>query len=442
MTQAAPASTTASGERFTRSIRFHVVIGLAAATLLIGGLGGWAASTSINSAVIAPATVVVEASRKTVQHETGGLVSEIAIDNGDEVSRGDLLVRLDGTQLKSEISALEKRIYDYTIRRLRLSAERESRDDLELLPHIAFAAIRNQDLAQIITVQRNLLTSRLQLRQTQRNQLRERIGQLEEEINGLERIREATAGEMTLYDKEAKTLEDLRERRLVNLSRYSALRRSQAQKRGLLGRTIADIARARDKISETQLQIATLDVNAQSEILKEREAIDSELAQLTERLGAAQARYNRLDIRASDDGIIHELTVHTVGGVIQPGETIAEIIPNKSRLVVDAMVQTIDRDQVRQGMLARVRFTAFNKRETPELTGSIQRVASDQSGGAGDVPPFYAVRIVFDAEELGRLGDLTIKPGMPAEAIMTGEPRTVLSYLTKPLTDQFGRAFN
>jgi HlyD family secretion protein len=424
-----------------RSIGRHVYVGCALGALLIFGLGGSAAVTSIESAVIAPATVVVEASRKSVQHDTGGIVSEIHVDNGDTVQRGDLLIRLDGTQLKAEIAGLEKRIFDYTIRRLRLTAEREGSDDLQVPPHLAFAAMRNGEFAQIIAVQRNLLVSRLQLRSTQRNQLGERIGQLREQINGLERIRKATDREMNIFDNEAKALETLREKRLVNIARYSALRRDQAKKRGLFGRTIADIARARAKISETELQIATLDVNAQSEILKEREAIESELAQLTERLRAAAARYTRLDIRASDDGVIHEMTAHTVGGVIQPGAVIAQIIPTRSRLVVDAMVQTIDRDQVHEGMVARVRFTAFNKRETPELIGAIKRVASDQSGGTGNVPPFYAVRITLDPEELSRLGNLSIKPGMPAEAIMTGQPRTILSYLTKPLTDQFGRAF-
>jgi HlyD family secretion protein len=215
---------------------------------------------------------------------------------------------------------------------------------------------------------RSLLVSRLQLRRAQRSQLHERIGQLKEQITGLERIREATAREM--FQSEVGSLEELREKRLVNLARYNALRRNQAQTRGLLGRTIADMARARGKISETELEIATLNVNAQSEILEEREKVEGELSQLTEKLRAARDRFSPLDTRASDDGVIHELAAHTVGGVIQAGAVVAQIVPVNSRLVVDAMVQTIDRDQIHDGMPARVRFTAFNQRETPALSGA------------------------------------------------------------------------
>ena len=423
------------------SIRTQLVIGSVLAAILVFGVGGWSALTSIESAVIAPATVVVEASKKAVQHDAGGIISQINVKNGDKVRQGDVLFRLDGTQVAAEIAALKKRTFDYTVRRHRLVAEREGNLELGLPLALALQAAESDELREIVSVQHALLKSRLGLRRGQEAQLRQRVGQFEREVAGLERVRQAIEEELALFSEEIIGLGDLKSKNLVSVPRYNALRRGSAEKRGALGRTITDIARTQGRITETRLQIIELDVKTRSETLKELESIEAELAQLTERLRAANDRFDKLDIRASDPGVIHELAVHTVGGVIRQGEVLASIVPTESKLVVDATVQTIDRDQIYPGMPARVRFTAFSQRTTPELSGTIAQVASDQASGRDGVQPYYAVRIALTPSEIARLGGLEITPGMPAEVMMTAQPRTVLSYLMKPMTDQFNRAF-
>ncbi len=423
------------------SIRHEIVVGTVLALVLTGGIGGWAALASLDNAVVAPATIVVEASRKAIQHETGGFISEINVTDGDRVKAGDVLIRLDGTQLAAEISGLEKRVFDYTIRRARLSAERDNQPDLNLSESLKAEAAADRELTEIIETQQQLLTSRLALRRSQHKQLNERVRQLSQEIEGLKQIQQAAVIELEYLDKELASLEDLRKRQLVGLRRYNNLKRETSEKRGLLGRTEAEIASAKGRVKETELQIAALDVTSRNEILKELEAIEAELQQLNERLTAGRDRFDKLTIRASDPGTIHELMFHTVSGVVKPGATIAQIVPTAATLVVDAHVNLADRDQLWTGMTARVRFTAFNQRTTPELTGQIIRIASDQSGGEDGTAPFYSVRIKLPAEELKRLGDVEIKPGMPAEVLMTGQARTVISYLTKPIADQVHRAF-
>ncbi len=424
-----------------RSIHHELLVGTALALMLIGGIGGWAALASLESAVIAPATVVVEASRKAIQHETGGFIAEIRVSDGDRVAAGDVLVRLNRTQLAAEINALQKRTFDYSVRRARLIAERDKIESLDLAPALVRQAKDDRELSEIIATQQQLLTSRLALKRSQRKQLNERVSQLSQEIEGLKQIKLATAEELGFLEKELASLDNLRKRQLVSMRRYNDLKRETSEKRGLLGRTEADIAAAEGRINETKFQIAALDVTGRNEVLKELEAVESELQQLTERLTATRDRFSKLEIRASDSGTIHELMFHTIGGVVKPGDTIAQIVPAEATLVVDAQVNTVDRDQIWTGMLARVRFTAFNQRTTPEVTGKIIHISSDQSGGEEGETPFYSVRIKLPPSEIQRLGNVEIKPGMPAEVLMTGQARTVISYLTKPIADQVHRAF-
>ncbi|MCB1526943.1 MAG: HlyD family type I secretion periplasmic adaptor subunit [Hyphomicrobiaceae bacterium] len=425
-----------------RSIRSQIAMGVLLALILTVGLGGWSAVTEIDGAVIAPATVVVESSKKEVQHDTGGIVNAIFIKEGDLVRQGDVLLRLDGSQLAAEIAALEKRQFEYLVRRARLSAERDGKTDLDLSAELGARAEGNVELAEIVRVQANLLKTRVDLQQARKSQLEERILQLDQEITGLEELNKAHHAALALFEEELDGIQDLRDRQLVNFTRYNALKRSVTDKRGAYGQTLAEIARTKGKIGETRLQIIDLAQSAHNDALKELESVESELAQLTEKLRAAHDRQSKLNIAAPETGYVHELIAHTIGGVIKSGDRIAFIVPTKSDLVLDAAVQTIDRDQIYPGMEARVRFSAFSQRSTPELYGKIERIASDRSGGRDhSAPPFYAVRIALEPGEIKRLGGLDIVAGMPAEVMMTAHRRTVLSYLMKPVMDQISRAF-
>jgi HlyD family secretion protein len=430
-----------SDHQIDRAIRAQILGGAAIALTLIGGFGGWAAATSLEGAVIAPATVVVESHKKRVQHDSGGIIAAINVRNGDAVARGDVLLRLDGTQIATEIAALEKRLFNYEARRRRLLAENAEKATIELPPELHEKIEADSASKEIVEVQQSLLSSRLSVRDGERRQLHERVSQLQSQLKGLQTLRDSISTELELFEDEIQSVDGLKSKQLVSAPRYNTLRRADAEKRGAFGQTIADIARTESQISETNLQILKHEMDLRGDILKELETIESEAGPLKEQLRAAQDRQARLNIVASDNGIIHELAIHTLGGVVRPGETLAMIVPSEGRHVLDAKVQAIDRDQIYLGMTARVRFSAFNQRTTPELVGHVETIGSDQATDDKSASPYYVVRVALDDTELSRLGTLVVTPGMPAEIMMTSAPRTVLSYLLKPVSDQFERAF-
>lgn len=425
----------------TRSIRMHLWVGVAVLALLFGGVGGWTALASIESAVMAPGTVVVRGFQKRVQHETGGTVSDIHVRSGDVVEAGDVLLELDAGQLSSEIAALEKRRFDLLMRRHRLIAERDGEIWGELDPALKTMVSRRPELADIVAVQRKLLLNRAKLAKRREAQLRERITQARREIGGLEAIAEARESELEVLEEEFKGLSQLKEQGLVQISRYNSMKRTIADKKGQIGQVHAQIAETGGRISEIELRSIEVVETAQDQALSGLEQVEAEFTQVDERLSALVERRRKLKIRATADGAIHEMNQHTIGGVIGPGDTVALIIPTSDELVVDANLQTIDRDQVTVGQDARVRFSAFNQRKTPELTGTVDFVASDQSVDPNTGAPFYKVRIVLSADEVARLGNVDVVPGMPADVMVTSQERQVITYLTKPIVDQFERVF-
>lgn len=258
---------------------------------------------------------------------------------------------------------------------------------------------------------------------------------------GLEHIIKSKTKQLTILDKEIKALKRLKKRDLVPMSRFNTMEREKLSVKGEIGRLQADIAKARGKIAETKLQLLEQDDNFEAEALKELETVDGELAQLIEKRTAIEDKLKRLDIRSPSAGRIHELAVHTVGGVIRSGDTLLSVIPEKDELVIDARIPPFQRDRVGSDMSARIRFTAFNTRNTPELLGKVTWVSPDQTVVSETQEPFFKIRIVLNENEEKRLKGKTIKPGMPAEVMITSHERTVMSYLVKPFADQLKRAF-
>ena len=427
--------------RVTRSINTHIWFGVLFMLVLIGGIGGWAMFSAIEGAVISPGTVSVRSHKKQVQHLDGGVIKEIKVRDGTHVEQNDVLVRLDETQTLAELGVLKNRGLGLRIRRLRLLGERDGADVLIVPDELIAETEKNPDVGAILSVQRKLFKNRFDMRDGRRAQMQERVNQLEEEITGLRALKSGKETELELLRGELTDLDRLKEQRLVSISRYNAHKRAIADSEGQFGQVSADIARARGRIAELKLQIIELNEKFRDEALDELQRVEAELAELRDKHDATNDRLRKLVIRAPQAGIVHELAVHTVGGVIGPGERLLYIIPQSDELVVDAMVSPQDIDQIKTGFRVRVRFTSFNQRTTPEVKGRVIHVAADQSGGDGDVPLHFKVRVQIIDGEASRLGSKSIVPGMPAEVMITSASRTVLSYLTKPLTDQFNRAF-
>jgi HlyD family secretion protein len=423
-----------------RAIRKLNVIGFAGLVLLFGGIGGWAATSRLAGAVIAPGTIVVESNVKKVQHPSGGIVGEILVREGSSVEQGQVLIRLDETLTKATLGIVRSQLDELTAREARLLAEREGAETINF--PASLTARRNEPtIATAVTGEERLFESRRNARTGQRAQLRERVAQVNEEVRGLSAQLAAKDKEFQFISEELVGVSDLYKKNLIPIIRYMQLQRDQAKVGGERGQFIAEIARARGKISETELQIIQLDQDFRTDVLRDLRETQGKIAEIKERVVAAEDQLRRVEIRAPQNGVVHQLAVHTVGGVIGNGETIMQIVPRADQLVVEAKVAPQDVDQVSVGAKVTVRIMAGNQRTMQDVTGVLTRVSADLTHEQQTNQSYYLVRTALDEETLNRLGDLILVPGMPAETFIQTHERTPLEYLLKPLQDQMARTF-
>lgn len=422
------------------SIRRHLIAGLAVVLLLAGGIGGWGATAPISGALIAPGQVVVESNVKKVQHPTGGVVGEVRVRDGDTVKAGDIVVRLDETVVRANLAIVNKTLYGLWARQARLEAEQRGTDTIRF-PAPLLDRSSDPDARDVMISESKLFEVRVNGRAGQKAQLRERVTQLKEEIEGLTAQERAKDREIELIDKELIGVRQLYEQRLIQISRLTQLERDLARLNGERAQYIAARAQAKGKITETELQIIQIDKDVVSEVSKDLRETNDKIGEFIERKVTAEDQLRRIDIRAPQDGMVLQSTVHTVGGVVTAGDAIMMIVPQADDLSVEAKVNPQDIDKLMIGQRTVLRFSAFNQRTTPELNGKVSRVSADVNTDQRTGQSYYTIRVSLPAEEVARLGEVKLVPGMPVEAfVQTGE-RTMLSYFLKPLSDQVMRSF-
>ncbi|MGB6350245.1 MAG: HlyD family type I secretion periplasmic adaptor subunit [Pseudolabrys sp.] len=422
------------------SIYRHLLAGGLIVLLLAVGVGGWASTTQIAGALIAQGSIVVDSNVKKVQHPTGGVVGKLNVQDGDRVKAGDILVQLDDTITRANLAIVTKGLDELGARKARLEAERDGAESVSF-PANLLARGNEPSVAVAVANERKLFELRRSARLGQKAQLKQRITQLQDEILGLSAQQEAKAREITLINKELEGVRELWKNNLVQITRLTALERDGARVEGERAQLVASVAQAKGKITETELQIIQIDQDLSSEVAKDMREVDAKFGEFVERKVTAEDQLKRIDLRAPQDGIVLESKVHTVGGVVPAGDTIMQIVPESDNLLVEAKVNPHDIDQVQIGQSAVLRFSAFNLRTTPEINGTITRVSADTATDQRTGQTYYTTRIAMTKSEIARLGDIKLIPGMPVEAfVQTGE-RTVMSYLMKPLQDQFMRAF-
>jgi HlyD family secretion protein len=423
-----------------RSMRRHLVAAIVVVLVLVVGVGGWAATTAISGAVVASGSVVVDSNVKKVQHPTGGIVGELRVHDGDRVHAGEIVVRLDETVTRANLAIVTKGLGELMARKARLESERDGLDTITF-PAQLVADEGDPDRAAAMDSERKLFSLRKTARSGQKAQLRERVAQLGEEITGLAAQQNSKAKEITLVERELAGVRDLWNKNLVQLTRLTALEREAARLDGERGQLIAAAAQAKGKIAETALQILQIDQDIASDVAKELREVDGKIGEFVERKVAAEDQLKRTDIRAPQDGTVFQLAVHTVGGVITAGDPIMLIVPEADNLSVEVKVNPQDIDQLQLNQKAILRFSAFNIRTTPEIEGTVTRISADTSTDQRTGQSYYTIRIAMPAEQIERLGDVKLLPGMPVEAFIQTRDRTMLSYLMKPLHDQVLRAF-
>jgi membrane fusion protein, type I secretion system len=414
----------------SESIRRHILAGSFLVGALVIGLGGWASTAQISGALIAQGSIVVDSNVKKVQHPTGGVVGELFVRDGDHVKAGDVVIRLDETVTGANLAIVNKGVIELYARKARLGAERDGADSMAVPPELANRQ-NEPEVKEALASERKLFDLRHQDRLGQKQQLQERITQLQQQISGLASQQSAKDKGIALLEQELQGVRDLWQKNLVQLNRLTSLQREEAHLEGERGQIVAQAAEAKGKIAEIQLQIIQVDQDLSSDVAKELREIDGKIGEYVERKVTAEDQLKRTDLRAPQDGIVFQSTANTVGGVIAAGDPIMMIVPESDNLTVEVKVDPKDIDQIQFGQSVVLRFSSFNVRSTPEINGTVSRIAADTSTDQRTGQSYYLVRIAMPAQEIKRLGDVRLTPGMPVEAFIETGERTMIIFSSR-----------
>jgi len=423
------------------SVRGTLATGLVAIAVLLGGSTLWAMQSRIAGAVVASGQVEVEQQRQVVQHPDGGVVEEILVKDGQTVEAGQPLIRLDGNLLRTEHAIVEGQYFEILARRGRLEAERGDAETMRFPDELLAAAEGNADLQALIEGQRSLFETRRDTLRQSIEQLEKQSEQVRQQVEGIDAQIVALDRQRELIGEELEDQQSLLDRGLAQASRVLALRREAASLDGQLGELKASRAAAETRQTELDIQRLRLGAERREEAETELRDLGYRELELAERRRGLTEQINRLDIRAPAAGVIYNMQVTTPRSVIRPADPVLYVIPQDRPLVVSARLATINVDEVQVGQPVVLRFSAFSSRTTPEIDGMLGRVSADALMDEATQMPYYRAEVTIPADQLAKLGDLALIPGMPVEVfIQTGE-RSPMAYLLKPLADYFNRAF-
>lgn len=415
--------------------------GLGLIAVFLGGFLLWGLTVPIAGGAVAPGVISPDGNRRTVQHLEGGIIAQLRVRDGDRVASGDPLVLLESLQARTVFNALLNQHQTLLVMQARLLAEQEGRAEIEVPPEIR-AAPSNPDLDRLLAAQRSMFVTRRAAHEMRTRVLRQRIEQSHEQIRALEaQVRSATE-QLALIADELRGKEQLLRSGLVPRPEVLRLQRSQAEILGRRGEYLGTIARTRQLIGETEMQILSLEAERLDKISEQLDKVRVELAGVTERLEASRDVLTRTVVTAPIGGTVVNLHFKTVEGVIRPGEAILDIVPDEEKLLIDARVAPIDIDVVFPGLPAQVRLTAYSSRGLPRIGGVVRTVSADRLVDQATNQPYYLARVEVDREELARLDPaIELVPGMPAEVLIVRKERTMVRYLLEPFRDAFRRSF-
>ncbi|MBC2834455.1 HlyD family type I secretion periplasmic adaptor subunit [Gemmobacter straminiformis] len=425
----------------TWSPRGPILLGAGALAVLLGGFGLWSVTTTISGAIVANGQIQVEQNRQVVQHPDGGVVEAISVTEGQAVKAGDLLLTLDGAMLKSEYSIVEGQLFELMARRARLEAERDDAAAPVMPAELVETAKARADVAELVDGQVKLFDARRDTVARSTEQLQRRSDQTREQINGIDAQVTAMATQLDLVRKELADQKALLEKGLTQASRVSELQRQEADMMGRAGELTAARAEAEQRVTEVDLEVLRLAAQRREDASTQLRDIGSQELELVERRRALSGQIERLAVRAPVSGIVLGLAVTTPRAVVRPADPLLYIIPQDRPLVIEAQIPPIHIDEVRVGQEVRLVFPAFSSRTTPELFGVVSVVSADAFNDQKTGATFYRAEIVLEAEDMVKLGDKELLPGMPVEAFIKTGDRTPMAYLLKPFTDYFQRAF-
>ncbi|QBF33147.1 HlyD family type I secretion periplasmic adaptor subunit [Thalassococcus sp. S3] len=424
------------------SARWPVIVGVIGLLVLVGGFGTWAVMTNIAGAIIASGRIEVDRNRQVVQHPDGGVVAEILVDEGDTVVEGQPMIRLEASQLRSQLAIVEGQLFELMARRGRLEAERDQTDEIVFDPDVLkIAAIRDQ-VQGLLDGQQRLFEARRVSETQEVEQLSKRRGQIDNQIEGVLAQQASMRRQLELIERELSNQQSLLDRGLAQASTVLNLERTMASLQGELGELIATQAQAEGRITEIDIEILKIQSVRREEAITRLRDLQYRELEFAEQRAALQLQLSRLDISAPVSGIVYGLQVYAPRSVIRPADPVLFIVPQDRPLVIAAQVDTIHVDQVYAEQPVTLRFSALDQRLTPELTGKVMQVSADAFTDEASQMSYYRAEIVLSEGEQSKLPEgVVLVPGMPVEAFIRTQDRSPLAYLVKPLTDYFTKAF-
>ncbi|MBJ3761650.1 HlyD family type I secretion periplasmic adaptor subunit [Maribius pontilimi] len=436
----APGSDTETAFR-SWSAKGPLALGIVTLVALVAGFGGWAMMTEISGAIIASGRIEVERNRQVVQHPDGGVVTDILVDEGDRVEVGDTLILLDTVLLNNRLGTVRNQLFEILARTARLEAERDQADDITF-PEVLVAAKESPEAARLMEGQRRLFLARRDTFDQFQAQIDGRGLQVARQVDGITSQQAALTTQVELIEEELADQQSLLDQGLAQASRVLSLRREAARLQGQVGELEAAAAEAAERISELEVQMLTMRVQRREEAITELRDLGVQEVETREELNSLTEQLARARITAPVAGIVYGLTVFAERAVIRSAEPVLYIVPQDRPLIIAAQVEPIHVDQVDVGQEVLLRFTTFDARTTPELTGEVIQISADSFQDEASRTDFYRAEIALKPGEIDRLPpNLVLIPGMPVEAFLRTEDRTPIAYLVKPLADYFNKAF-
>ncbi|MGH1573352.1 HlyD family type I secretion periplasmic adaptor subunit [Methylobacterium sp. P31] len=415
-------------------------LGFGAIVLVFGALGIWSAVAPLDQAAIAQGQIAVQGSHKAVQHLEGGIVREILVHETQAVRQGDVLFRLQPTQALAGADTLRKQVDVALATEARLVAEQSHAAAITFPPGLV-ARLSVPETATAVLDQERQFAERRRSLDTQVGILNSGMEEKTQEIEGRTQQRATLTSQLASYAQEIGSLSELAAKGYYPRNKLLGLQRERDRIRGELAMADSSVARLRKSIDESRLQIQGVHQKQDTEVAQQLAEIRGRLSELREKAVIAEDVLTRIEVRAQRDGIVYDLKVHTVGAVVKPGETLAEIVPVGDGLVVEAKVSPLDIESVAVGQKAEVRFQNFSSRETPIILGRVKSVSPDSLVDEGTHQTYFSAQVVIDEGTIAPGVAKRIIPGMTADVLITTGERTVLQYLAGPLFNSLAKAF-
>lgn len=426
--------------KLRRSLTMNIVIGVTVTGLFIGAAGGWTATTTLSGAVISSGFLVVEGKAKKVQHPVGGIISNLLVREGQEVSEGEVVARLDTKLIEADLDAVSSALNQLYARKARIEAELSHAKSIVISADLR-GRLTDQELKKVMLAELRLFKDRAAEREGEKTRLDEQITQLHEKIDGLDQEILAKDKEYELVRQDIKAQKKLLAQKLTQASQLRNIERYAIQLKGQIGSLRSTIATTTGQIAEIELQKLQIERIMRSENSAELRDLEEKQAELIKQEIRAKDSLIRANILAPISGIVHNLAIHTNGGVITPAEVLMDIVPQNSQLLIEAQIPPQNIDQLVIGAPARLMFTAFNRSTTPEFTGTLYRISADLEQDEKTGVRFYRADVRLDEGEETKLKSLKLVPGMPADVFIKTEDRQALSWFIKPVLDHAAHAF-